>query len=213
MKKTILLFLVTMFAFPCLALAEIDTDLRFKFGRAAGSDKIEFENAVGHDSNKNGTNAQVEIVLGPQRDSIASFIMAIGFFHRQHSVEIQDLSVPLKVDYSVAGMNIAPGARLRINDTLNAEVKLEVGLGNAGQVTLNSPGINWNATKKGNYRSISLVWGGYYLFKSSSIRVGVEVGMQTFNGDFEIWSNSGKWSSANVTGEGGMANIVCGFQF
>jgi hypothetical protein len=139
--------------------------------------------------------------------------MAIGFFHRQHSEEIHDLSIPIKVDYSVTGMCIAPGARLRISDTLNVEVKFEVGLGNAGQVTLNSPGVSWNATRKGNYGSVSLIAGGYYLFKSSSIRVGVEVGMQQFNGDFEIWSNSGKWSNGNVTGEGGTANIVCGFQF
>jgi hypothetical protein len=110
-------------------------------------------------------------------------------------------------------MSIAPGVRLRINDALNFEVKLEAGLSDAGQVTLDSPGVNWNATKRGSYNSISLIVGGYYLFKSPSIRVGVEVGMQEFEGNFEIWSNSGSWSSGSVPGEGGTANIVCGFQF
>ncbi len=162
---------------------------------------------------RDGTNAQVELVLSQHRDAAFGFVMAIGFFHRQHSGEIQDLSIPIKVDYSVSGMSIAPGARLRISDTLNFEVKFDIGLSNAGQVTLNSPGVNWNATKKGDYGSVSLIVGGYYLFKSSSIRVGVEVGMQEFEGDFEIWSNGGSWSSGNVTGERGTANIVCGFQF
>jgi hypothetical protein len=87
---------------------------------------------------------------------------------------------------TLVGMSIAPGARLRINDTLNFEVKFDIGLSNAGQVTLNSPGVNWNATKKGDYVSASLIVGGYYLFKSSSIRVGVEVGMQEFEGDFNM---------------------------
>lgn len=213
MKKPILLFLAIMFAFPCLVLADIDTDVRVKYGTAAGADGIEFKNAVGHRSNGSGTNAQAEVVLSRHQDSNVRFITAIGVFHRQHSEEINDLSIPIKVDYSVTGMSIAPGARLRFNDALSFEVKLEVGLGNAGQVTLNSPGVNWNATKKGDYRSISMVWGAYYLFKSSPIRVGVEVGMQKFQGDFEILSNGGNWSSATVPGEGGTANIVCGYQF
>jgi hypothetical protein len=213
MTKPLLLLLVIMLAFPCLGFAETDTDLRFKYGSAAGADEIEFENAAGHDSNSSGTNAQVEVVLSRHQDSLFRFIMGIGLFHRHHSGEIQDLSIPIRVDYSVNGMSIAPGVRLRINDALNFEVKFEAGLGDAGQVTLNSPGVNWNATKRGRYNSISLIVGGYYLFKSPSIRVGVEVGMQEFEGNFEIWSNSGSWSSGSVSGEGGTANIVCGFQF
>jgi len=130
-----------MLAFPCLVSAEIGTDLRFKFGSAAGADEIEFENAVGHDSNSSGTNAQVEVVFSRDQDSLFRFITAIGFFHRHHSGEIQDLSIPIRVDYSVNGMSIAPGASLRINDALNFEVKFEAKLGDAGQVTLNSPGV------------------------------------------------------------------------
>lgn len=213
MKKTILLFLIILLAFPCLVFAAVDADLRLKLGSAAGADEIKFENAIGHGSNKSGTNAQIEVVLGTHQDSLAGFIMTIGFFHRQHSEEIHDLTIPLKVDYSVTGMSIAPGVRFRISDAFNVEVKLEAGLSSEGRVTLDSPGIDWNATKAGNYGSVSLIAGGYYLFKGSSLRIGVEVGMQEFRGDFKIWSNSGNWSSGNVSGEGETVNMVCGYQF
>ncbi len=216
MRKPILLFLVIMFAFPCLVLAEVDKDLRVKLGSAAGADRIEFQTATGHGSTNDSTNAQVEVVLSSHRDSFARFIMAIGFFHRQHSGEIKDLSLPIKVDYSVTGMSFAPGLRLRINDEWNFEGKIEIGAGNAGKVTLNSPGVDWNATERGDYGSLSLIVGWYYLFKSSASRVGFELGVQTFQGDFQIWSNSGgfgQWSYGSVTGEAGTVNLVYSIQF
>jgi hypothetical protein len=211
--KSILLFLVVILAFPCVVLAEIDKDIRFKMGSASGSDRIEFGNTIGHGSSNNGTNAQVEVVLGPHRDSAASFIMAIGLFYRHHPGDIQNLSIPIKVDYSVGGMSIAPGIRLRGSDTWSFEGKVEVGVGNAGKVTLDSPGVDWNATKKGNYGSLSLIAGYYYLFKNSASRVGFEVGMQKFYGDFKICSNSGYWSLGNVSGTGGTANLIYGIKF
>lgn len=211
MIKSILLFIVVMLAFPRLVLAEIDKDLRFKLGSAAASDRIEFRNAAGHGSSNNGTNAQVEFVFGPHRD-FASFIMAVGLFHRQHTGKIDDLSMPTKVDYSVTGMSIAPGLRLRINDAWNFEWKGEIGIGE-GQVTLNSPGVNWNATKKANYGSLSMIFGLYYLFKNSASRVGLELGGQEFRGDFEILSNSSGWTRGSVTGSNYTGNIVYGIQF
>jgi len=213
MRKPILLFLAILFAFPCLAFAGIDTDLRIKLGSVAGADRIVFINAVGHGSNNNGTNAQVEVVLSPQRDRAVGFIMAISAFHRQHEGQTHDLSLPIKVDYAVTGMSIAPGVRLRISDTWNFEGKLELGAGNAGNVTVNSPGVIWNATKTGSYESASLIAGWYYLFKSAASRVGLEVGGQTFKGNFEIWSNHGYWTDGHVTGTGGTVNIVYGIQF
>jgi hypothetical protein len=213
MNKPIVLFLFAMLAFPCLVYAEIETDLRFKLGNAAGLDGIEFENAVGSGPDKRGTNAQAEVVMSPRPDSRTSFVIGIGLFHRQHSGEINNLSVPIDVEYAVTGMSIAPGARLRISDALSFEMKFELGLSSAGHVTLKSPGIDWNAARKGNYLSTSLIAGAYYVFESSSIRVGVEVGMQEVNGHFEIMSNGGGWSPGNLTGEGGIGNIVFGFQF
>lgn len=213
MIKSVLLFLVIMLTFPCLASAEIDTDLRFKLGTAAGAQRLEFENAVGHGSNNSGSNSQVEVVLGPHRDSAASFIMAIGLFSRHHTGGIQDQSIPIKVDYSVTGISIAPGLRVKSNNSWSFEGKFEIGGGRTGKVTLDSPGVNWNATEKGYYGSLSLIAGYYYLFKNSSSRVGFEIGIQKFYGDFEIWSNHGYWSYGRVSGDGGTVNMIYGIQF
>jgi len=214
MRKLILLILAILFAFPCPVLAEIDRELRFKFGSAARPDRIEFQNAVGHGSSKNGTNAQVEVVLSPQRDSAVRFIMTLGLFHRDHSGKINDLSFPISVDYSVYGMSVAPGLRLRLNDAWNFEGKLEVGASNTGNMRLNSPGVSWNAMRAGDYTSLSLIAGWYYSFAGSASQVGFELGYQKFNGDFEIWSNSGSnWSSGTLNGTNGTANILYGIQF
>lgn len=215
MRKPILLFLIIMLAFPCLVLAEIDKDLRFKLGSAAGSDRMEIWNTVGHGPDDYGGNVQVEAVLNrhPKWDTTARFIMGLGLFYRQHPGEIHNLSIPIKVDYSAVGMSIAPGLRIRINDTWNIEGKIEVGIGYATKVTLDSPGVDWNAMKKDNYESLSPIVGCYYLFENSASRVGFEVGYQKFWGDFEIWSNSGYWADSTVSGKNVTANIIYGIQF
>jgi hypothetical protein len=213
MRKLILLFMVIMFAFPCLVLAEIDTDVRLKLGNVAGADRVVFANAVGHGSNNNGTNAQLEVVLAPHRDSRAGFIMTFGIFHRQHEGQTNDLLLPIKVGYAVTGMSIAPGLRIRISDAWTFEGKLELGGGTAGHVTLNTPGVVWNATKSDDYQSASLIAGWYYLFKGSGNKVGLELGAQEFEGDFEIWSNTGMWTNGHVTGTNGTVNVVYGMQF
>lgn len=213
MRKSILLFLIIMSAFPCLVLAEIDTDLRFKLGSATGSDRIEIGNTIGHGQDDYGTNAQAEAVLSSHRDSRARFILGLGLFKRQHPGEIESLSIPIKMDYSVLGMSIAPGVRFRINDSLNIEGKIEVGISNSGKVTLDSPGIGWNDTKRDDYASVSLIIGCYYLLGNSASKIGLEVGYQEFEGDFQIWSNSGNWSGGNVSGTHATVNLIYGIQF
>jgi hypothetical protein len=74
MRKSIVLFFVIMLAFFLLVFAEIDTDLRFKFG-SAGSDRIELN--AGHGS-KSGTNAQIELSLvstTPPSDCYGTFFI------------------------------------------------------------------------------------------------------------------------------------------
>lgn len=216
MRKSILLVLIIMLAFPCVILAETDMDLRFKLGSAAGSDRIASDyTTIGHGPDDRGTNVQVEVVLNrhPDWDTTARFIIGLGLFYRQHPGEIQNLSIPIKVDYSAIGVSIAPGLRLRINDTWNIEGKIELGIGNGAKLTLDSPGVNRYATKRGDYKSLSPIVGCYYLFKNSTSRVGFEVGEQKFWGDFEIWSNSGRWTDGDLSGRNETVNIIYGIQF
>jgi len=220
MAKHLLLLLVIMLAFPCLVSAEIDRDLRLKLGSAPGTDRIEIENSVwpstiGHGpENHRGTNVQVEVVFSPHtRGSFAGFILGVGLFYRQHPGEIQNLSIPIKVDYSAIGMSMAPGLRFRINDAWNVDWKVEWGVGRAKKVALDSPGVNWNATRKGEYISLGPIVGCYYLFENSTSRVGLEFGYQKFWGDFEIRSNSGSWSEGTLSGVNRTVNIVYGIQF
>ncbi len=199
-------------ALPCLAFAEVDTDLRVKLGSAAGAQRIEFGDYIGHGSDNNGTNAQLEYILCPHRAD-ASFILTMGLFHRRHPGNIDDFSFPTKVEYTVTGISIAPGLRAKLSDAWNFEGKIEIGGSNAGTLTLDSPGVMWNATKKGPYGSLSLIAGWYYLLKNTPSRVGLELGMQTFRGDFEILSNTGSWSRGQVTGTSATVNIVYGIEF
>jgi hypothetical protein len=213
MKISLLLLLILRFAFPGFVFAGTDMDLRLKFGTAAGAQRLDFGNIVGHGSSDKGTNAQIEVILSRRQDTPVRFLMAFGAFSRRHEGKINDLSFPAKVDYSVAGLSFAPGVRVRINDTWNFEGRIEAGFGNSGKLTLDSPGVIWNDTKKGDYQSISLIAGMYYLFKNTTSRLGLEIGMQEFNGDFEIRTNGGIWTAANVTGRSAIANIVYGIQF
>ena len=68
MRKSILLVLIIMLAFPCVIFAETDMDLRFKLGSATGSDRIEMDNTIGHGPDDHGTNVQVEVVLNRHPD-------------------------------------------------------------------------------------------------------------------------------------------------
>lgn len=212
MKKTILPFFIVLLAFPGLVFA-MDTEVRLKYGTAAGAQRIEFVNAIGHGASDNGTNTQVEVILSPQRDSIARFILTIGVFQRKHTGNIADLSFPTKADYSVTGISIAPGVRAKISDSWNFEGKFEIGGSTSGKLTLNSPGVYWNGMRGGNYGSLSAIFGLYYSLFSSNSRVGLELGMQAFSGDFEILSNGVGWTNGRVSGRSGTANIVYGYQF
>jgi hypothetical protein len=78
---------------------------------------------------------------------------------------------------------------------------------------LDSPGVDWNATKKDDYRSLSPILGCYYLLENSASQVGLEVGFQKFWGDFEIWSNTGRWYPGTISGKNYTANIIYGIQF
>lgn len=216
MRKSILLVLIILLAFPCVIFAETDMDLRFKLGSAAGADRIASDyTTIGHGPDHFGTNVQVEVVLNehPKWDTTARFIMALGLFYRQHPGEIKDLSIPIKVGYSAYGVSIAPGLRLRINDAWSLEGKVELGIGDGAKLTLDSPGVNRYATKTGDYKSVSPIIGCYYLFEDSTSRVGFEVGEQKFWGDFEIWSNSGRWTDGDLSGRYETFNIIYGIQF
>ncbi|HTF99268.1 MAG TPA: hypothetical protein VK654_01620 [Nitrospirota bacterium] len=213
MKKIIALILIAMIALPELVSAEIDTDLRIKYGTAAGAQRLELVNFVGHGSGDKGSNASIELALSLRRESKVRFMISLGAFHRQHTGDMNDLSYPTNVNYEVDGLSLAPGVRVKINERWYAEGKVEIGRGNEGRVTFNSPGVAWNATKTGTYGSLSVIGGIYYLFKNISSRVGVELGVQTFQGDFGIWSNYGYWDTCSVTGTSPIANIAYSYQF
>ncbi len=45
------------------------------------------------------------------------------------------------------------------------------------------------------------------------MQIGLELGSQSFVGNFQIWNNAGYWSDGKVEGSGGIINLVVGVYF
>jgi hypothetical protein len=202
-----------MVAAPLSAFAEFNTDLRVKLGNAAGIDKIEFSNGLTGDvSSQGGGNFQVELVLTQKQESGVGLVGSVGLFGRQHSGSVDDPIRPTDIKYDAGGVSGSIGASVKANESLHFEGRFELGLG-SGKPTLTTPGFVWNEVQEGGYSSASLIFGGYYTVNKPGVQIGLELGTQSFVGNFKIWNNAGYWADAKVKGSGGIFNLVFGYRF
>jgi hypothetical protein len=209
--KRFALILAVVLAFPCMASAA--ADLRLKLGNAAGAEKLEFGGVTGDGTGSRSSNVQAELALSHASDAPVGFVMGLGIFHRKHSGKIDDPTLPTTMDYKVTGISVAPGIRIKATDNFNFELKFELGYGNEGELTLTSPNVTWNDTDTGQYVSASLIAGWYYAFSKPGLQLGLEIGAQSFRGDFRIWNNFSGWEDGTVKGTDGIANLVLGMRF
>lgn len=213
MKWLSVLVGMMMAAVPLSASSEVNTDLRIKLGSAAGIDKIEFSGGLtGDASAQSGGNFQVELVLTQKADSGVGLVGSVGLFNRQHSGTVEDPVLPTDIDYDAAGMIGSIGASFKADGNLHFEGRFELGIG-SGKPTLTSPGFVWNDVQEGGYSSASLIFGGYYTVSKPGVQLGLELGSQSFAGNFKIWNNTGHWEDAKVKGGGGIINFVVGYRF
>ena len=197
-----------------VAVAETNIDLRVKLGSAAGVDTVEVTNIGETDATQSGSgNFQVEVAFTPQSSSGANFVGTIGVFGRNHKGQVADPVLPTDVEYSAAGLSGSAGISVKASDNFHFEGRFELDLG-SGKPTLTTPGFVWNTTREGGYAATSLILGGYYTISKPGLQLGLELGAQSFVGNFQIWNSiTGSWMAGKVKGTGGTANLVIGYRF
>lgn len=209
--RKIALIAIYCLAVPLVAFAEINTDLRIKLGSAAGVKEVEATNIGQVDTSpKSSGNFQIEVAMSQKQESGPFLVGSVGLFGRSHSGHYDAL--PTDIKYDAGGISAAAGAGVKVNDNIHFEGKLEIGVG-SGKPTLTTPGFTWNTVQEGIYSSASLLVGGYYTIAKPGLQIGLELGTQSFIGNFQIWNSAGYWVDSSVKGSGGTANIVFGYQF
>jgi hypothetical protein len=195
------------------AVAGTDIDMRVKLGSAAPADKVEFSNGLeGTASSQSSGNFQIEAAIIPQTDSGVNFVGTVGIFGRHHAGHVDDPVLPTDVEYDASGLSGSAGVGIKASDNVHFEGRFELALG-AGKPTLTTPGFVWNETKAGGYSSGSLILGGYVTISKPGLVLGLELGAQSFTGNFQIWNNNGTWTDGKVKGSGGTVNLVVGYRF
>jgi hypothetical protein len=194
------------------AASRTEKDLRLKFGSAAEIDELAIVGDTFSISGENSSNVQLEFNAGMYGHSNTGLILSVGLFSRTHSGNINDPSLPTTVDYEAVGLSLGAGIGIKASDHLHFEGKLEFGLG-SGDGTLSSPGVVFNETESSGYTSVSIIVGAYYTVSSPGFQIGLELGTQSFSGDFDIRSNFGGWETITVEGSNSTANLVVGVRF
>ncbi len=216
--KKITLILVVLLVLPGIALAEMRVDLRFRAGNAAGVDKLEVFPDTFNGSGDTSRNIQFDAVLTPLATAPVSPLFSFGIFNRRHSGSVLDLtepgSAPITVDYNVTGVNLGIGMSIRANDNLHFEAKFEFS-GGEGEPDLSGPGWIFGSIESDSYGATSFLVGGYYTIMDPGVQLGLELGAQSFRGDFQIHDiNFPEFVyDGTVRGSGGIVNFVVGYRF
>jgi len=201
---------------PLTAMGASDDDLviRMKIGSAAQID----HGAIGTDSGpiagEQSSNAQFEFLFSHYVNPVMSAIIGAGYFSRQHSGS-ENIGVGFgstTFDYDAKGYTIVGGMGFKASENARWEARIELGMGE-GKPSLSTPGFSWNNTDSGTYTSTSVIVGGYYAFSKPGLELGLELGSQTFDGDWKIWSNNGYWMDSNVKGSSSIINFIFGYRF
>jgi hypothetical protein len=210
-KKNLFLLLVCfLVVVPFSASADQDVDMRLKFGSAAEADKFKLEYLNRSGSGQSSGNLAFEVIVNQHQAGSVGFLFGGGFFARRHSGNDRDPVQPTDVDYKAAGAEFIAGVGIRATESLHFEGKLELGYG-AGEPTF-APGF-WYPTEPDNYSSVSVILGSYYTFAKPGFQIGLELGYQSFSGDFKIWNTSGYWMDGTIEGSSATANVVLGYRF
>jgi hypothetical protein len=203
-------FGVCFIAAAHVAVAETTIDPRLKLGSAAGVDSVEFSGIGTFDTSQSDSgNVQVEVAFTPQGPG-ANFVGTLGVFGRDHKGHIPFF--PADVEYRAAGMSGSAGISIAASERLHFEGRFELALG-AGRPTHATPLAPGNPTRDGGYAAASLILGGYFTFSKPGLQLGLELGAQSFVGNFQTWNNAGFWEDGKVKGTGGTANLVIGYRF
>ncbi len=190
-----------------VAAAQTDIDLRMKLGSAAGIDTIEFSDTGTFDVSQSGSsNFQIEVAFTPHQGPV-NFVGTLGVFGRDH--EGDDPFSTTVVKYSAGGLSGSAGISIAADNHLHFEGRLELALG-SGEPTF-SP--SEGPTREGSYTAASLIFGGYYTLSKPGLQLGLELGAQSFTGNFQIWNSAGFWADGKVKGSSGTANLVIGYRF
>ena len=209
-KWLFVMFGICFVAAAHVAVAETNIDLRMKLGSAAGVDSVEFSNSGTFDTSQSDSgNFQVEVAFTPQQGSGANFVGTLGAFGRSHKGHIPFF--PADVEYNAAGISGSAGISIAAGKNIHFEGRFELALG-AGKPTQTTSFASGNPTRDGGYAAASLILGGYYMFSKPGLQLGLELGAQSFVGNFQIW-NGGVWEDGKVKGTGGTANLVIGYGF
>ncbi len=216
MKSRIVLavFLVLLVS-TAVHASDVDFDLRLRGGLAAGADKLTIDPNSAEGSGDSSSNFQIDLNISPFQRSSVGPVFNVGFFKRTHSGSVQDVFAGLpqtSVDYDAAGLNLGAGVRIKPNENLHFEGKVEFSVG-TGKPTLSTPGFFWNQINDEDYEAVSLVIGTYYTFTKPGLQAGLEVGYQSFTGHFQILDSFGFWNDGRVEGSGPIVNFVVGFRF
>jgi hypothetical protein len=180
------------------------TDLRLKFGSAAWVDTIT-ENGTRYDlKDDTGRNIQIEVSTAKYGQSNVGLLLSAGFFVREHSASDNQY----KIEYDAVGVSLGVGMGIKANDHLHFEGKAEFGLG-AGNATITSPRFAGGSMESGRYASFSLIAGAFYTFTKPGFQLGLELGVQTFGGEFKYAGNFDE----EVEGTSGTANLTVGYRF
>lgn len=202
---------------PCIALAQPNVDLRFKLGNAAGADRLEIFPDTATGSGDGGSNFQFEAAITPIPNAPVSPLITFGLFRRTHSGTVSDPIgglPPTDVDYNVTGLSLGVGMSIRATNRLHFEAKFEFS-GGQGEPDLTTPGSIWGATETDSYGATSFIVGTYYTITEPGVQLGLEVGAQSFRGDFQIHDPTAPEFvfDGTVKGSGGIVNFVVGFRF
>ncbi len=193
--------------------AEINADVRMKLGSSAGIDDVEITNiATGSSTENGGGNFQVELVVSQQVDAGATFVGGFGIFGRSHQGSIGDAFFPsTDVEYDAGGLSATAGVGIKFNENFHMEGRVEFDLGSGKPTT--ALGFFGSSVREGSYTAAELIFGGYYTVSKPGLQVGLELGAQSFTGNFQITDTSGFWNDAKVKGSGGIVNLVIGWRF
>ncbi len=202
-----------VFMTASLAQADMNVDVRAKLGNAAGIDTVELTNVATADASQDGGgNFQIELVLSQRVDTGATLVGGVGLFGRTHKGNVPDPFVPTDVKYDASGISGTVGIGIPASPNFHFEGRVELDLGR-GEPTLSSPTVAFNSTQDGDYVAGELIFGGYYTVSKPGLQLGLELGVQSFTGEFQIWNNAGFWNDAKVKGSGGIINFVIGARF
>ncbi len=195
------------------ACADTDLDIRLKLGSAAPVKTVAMTGLGQGASDSSSSNFQAELAITPRQGATVNFVGTVGLFIRHH-VGLVAQPLPTEVDYDAQGISGSAGVSVRANERVHFESRLELAMG-SGKPDLRTHGIDWKPTREDQYQATSIIVGGYLTVskQAPAFQIGLELGAQSYSGDFSILNDAGSWTKGKVKGSGSTVSLVAGFSF